>query len=111
MLLDCLAVRRIREWLKHNHADAIFSDGPPHTNTVVANRIAEEFDLPWVADFQHPWTQVDYYAHMKIGRRADRIHRRMEQDAFRRADISPSPVRGRVTSRPSGRTWKSCITV
>lgn len=80
------AVRRIREWLKHNHADAIFSDGPPHTNTVVANRIAEEFDLPWVADFQDPWTQVDYYAHMKIGRRADRIHRRMEQDAFRRAD-------------------------
>ena len=80
------AVRRIREWLKHNHADAIFSDGPPHTNTVVANRIAEEFDLPWVADFQDPWTQVDYYAHMKIGRRADRIHRKMEQDAFRRAD-------------------------
>ena len=80
------AVRRIREWLKHNHADAIFSDGPPHTNTVVANRIAEEFDLPWVADFQDPWTQVDYYAHMNIGRRADRIHRQMEQDAFRRAD-------------------------
>ena len=80
------AVRCIRKWLQHNHADAIFSDGPPHTNTVVANRIAEEFDLPWVADFQDPWTQVDYYAHMKIGRRADRIHRRMEQDAFRRAD-------------------------
>lgn len=80
------AVRRIREWLRHNHADAIFSDGPPHTNTVVAQRIAEEFNLPWVADFQDPWTQVDYYEHLKMGRRADRIHRRMEQEVFRRAD-------------------------
>ena len=80
------AERRIRQWLKHHHADAIFSDGPPHSNTVVANRIAEEFDLPWVADFQDPWTQVDYYEHMRIGRRAHRIHTRLEQNALRRAD-------------------------
>ena len=55
---------------------------------------------------------VDYYAHMKIGRRADRIHRRMEQDALRRADaITIAIPRGRVTSRPLGlATWRSCIT-
>ena len=81
------AERRIRQWLKHHHADAIFSDGPPHSNTVVANRIAEAFDLPWIADFQDPWTQVDYYEQMRIGRRADRIHRRMEQEVFERADV------------------------
>ena len=80
------AERRIRQWLKHHHADAIFSDGPPHSNTVVANRIAEAFDLPWIADFQDPWTQVDYYEHMRIGRRAHRIHTRLEQNALRRAD-------------------------
>ncbi len=81
------ATRSIRKWLKTHRADAIFSDGPPHTNTVVANNIAEEFNLPWVADFQDPWTQVDYYGHMKIGPRADRIHRRLEQRVFGRADF------------------------
>jgi hypothetical protein len=79
------SVRHLSRYLKDHPVDAIFTDGPPHTNTVIGLRVAQRFNLPWLADFQDPWTQVDYYADMRIGKRADRIHRRLEQAVFRTA--------------------------
>jgi hypothetical protein len=79
------SVRHLSHYLKDHPVDAIFTDGPPHTNTVIGLRLAQRFNLPWLADFQDPWTQVDYYADMRIGKRADRIHRALEQAVFRTA--------------------------
>jgi len=81
------AVRAMRAWMNKNACDAIFSDGPPHTNTLAALKIAEEFDLPWLADFQDPWTQADYYAHMKISAIAHKIHRKWESRSLERANL------------------------
>ncbi len=81
------SVRFLRNYLRTHSIDAIFTDGPPHTNTVIGLRIAQEFKIPWIADFQDPWTQVDYYADMKIGKRADRIHRSLEQEVFSTASL------------------------
>ncbi|MFC2081215.1 glycosyltransferase [Bacteroidota bacterium] len=79
------SVRRLSTYLHKNPIDAIFSDGPPHTNTVIACRIAKKFGIPWLADFQDPWTQVDYYHLFPLGKRADRKHRRLEQETFQTA--------------------------
>jgi len=79
------SVRHLNRYLKDHPVDAIFTDGPPHTNTVIGLRVAQRFQLPWLADFQDPWTQVDYYTDMRIGKRADRIHRALEQAVFRTA--------------------------
>jgi hypothetical protein len=81
------AVRAMSAWMTENKCDAIFSDGPPHTNTIAALKIAEKFNLPWLADFQDPWTQADYYAHMKIGIIADKIHRKWESRSLMRANM------------------------
>lgn len=80
------SVRFLKEYLKHHPVDAIFSDGPPHTNTVIACEVKKATGIPWLADFQDPWTQVDYYPLLGIRGRADRKHRDMEQDVFRTAD-------------------------
>ncbi len=79
------SVKYLSKYLKDNPVDAILSDGPPHTNTVIACRLAQKFGIPWLADFQDPWTQVDYYKDFMLSRYADRKHRRMEQEAFRTA--------------------------
>ncbi len=79
------SVRFLSKYLKQYPVDAVLSDGPPHTNTVIACRISKKFNLPWLADFQDPWTQVDYYKLLKLTRRADRKHREMEQEVFRTA--------------------------
>lgn len=79
------AVKKINEFLKTETVDAIFSDGPPHTNTVIATRVSQANNLPFLADFQDPWTQVDYYKLFKIGKRADKKHKAMEQETFKTA--------------------------
>ncbi len=78
-------VKFLSNYLIDNPVDAIFSDGPPHTNTRIATIISEKFGIPWLADFQDPWTQVDYYQLLKLTKWGDQKHRKMEQEAFANA--------------------------
>ncbi|MEL7147364.1 MAG: hypothetical protein AAFO69_13405, partial [Bacteroidota bacterium] len=80
------SVRYLKQYLKDHPVDAIFSDGPPHTNTVIANKISQHFKLPWLADFQDPWTQADYYEMFPIGALAHRIHQKQESRVFEEAN-------------------------
>ncbi len=88
------SVRFLRRYLKDNPVDAIFSDGPPHSNTRIATLLKKHTGIPWLADFQDPWTQIDYYQLLDLTAWGDRRHHRMEQEAFRRADkitiVSPT---------------------
>ncbi len=79
------SVKYLTNYLENNSIDAILTDGPTHTNTVIGMRVAQHFGIPWLADFQDPWTQVDYYAKMHIGKRADRKHKALEQEVFKTA--------------------------
>ena len=79
------SINYLEKYLKKNTIDAIFTDGPPHTNTVIGMKIAQKFNIPWIADFQDPWTQVDYYSKMYIGKRADKKHKALEQEVFQTA--------------------------
>ncbi len=76
------SVRFLTDYLRNHPVDAIFSDGPPHTNTAIACEVSKITKTPWLADFQDPWTQVDYYPLLGIKGRADRIHKQMEQVVF-----------------------------
>ena len=79
------AVSYLVKYLRENPVDAILTDGPPHTNTVIGTKVAKLTGIPYLADFQDPWTQVDYYKLFKIGKRADRLHKKLEQETFQTA--------------------------
>lgn len=76
------SVKYLNNYLKQNPVDAIFTDGPPHTNTVIGCKVSKLTNIPWLADFQDPWTQVDYYKLFKIKKKADSKHKQLEQDTF-----------------------------
>ena len=80
------SVKFLTNYLKENPVDAILSDGPPHTNTLIACKLKENTGIPFLADFQDPWTQVDYYQHMMITPLAHRVHSKLEQQVFKQAD-------------------------
>ncbi|HEC43939.1 MAG TPA: glycosyl transferase family 1 [Bacteroides sp.] len=90
------SVRRLSRYIREKPVDAIFSDGPPHTNTVIACRLANKFNIPWLADFQDPWTQVDYYELFPLSKKADKKHKKLEQETFQTA--------GKITI--ASPTWK-----
>jgi glycosyltransferase involved in cell wall biosynthesis len=79
------SVKYLSSYLKANPVDAIFADGPPHTNNVIAMKLSKRYGIPYLADFQDPWTQVDYYELFPITRWADKKHKRLEQDVFNQA--------------------------
>lgn len=79
------SVKFLLKFLKENPIDAIFTDGPPHTNTYIGNLVSKKTGIPWLSDYQDPWTQVDYYKMLRIGKSADRKHKKMEQECFKQA--------------------------
>lgn len=88
------SVKFLKNYLKDNPVDAIFSDGPPHSNTRIATLVKHATGIPWLADFQDPWTQIDYFSLLNLTSWGLKKHQRLEQEAFRTADkitiVSPT---------------------
>ena len=80
------SVTFLLDYLKENPVDALLSNGPPHSNTRIANLIKKKTGLPWLADFQDPWSQVDYFSMLKLTPWGRKKHLRMEQEVFRDAN-------------------------
>ncbi|MEO5907483.1 MAG: glycosyltransferase [Saprospiraceae bacterium] len=80
------SVKFLLQYLQSNPVDVIFTDGPPHTNTMIGYYISEKTGIPWLADFQDPWTQVDYYKLLKLTKRADKKHHHLEKLVLKKAD-------------------------
>jgi len=80
-------VKELSVYLKKHPVDAIITTGPPHSVNRIGYLLKKKLNLPWLADFQDPWTQVDYYQHFKISSRAHKRHRKMEKQVFDHADL------------------------
>ena len=80
-------VKEVTTYLKKYPVDAIITTGPPHSVNRIGYLLKKKLNLPWLADFQDPWTQVDYYEHFKISSLAHKRHRKMENQVFEHADL------------------------
>ncbi|GAB5519376.1 MAG: glycosyltransferase [Rhodothermales bacterium] len=91
------AIAHGRRMLNTGRYDAIITTGPPHSAHLIGQRLAREFNLPWVADFRDPWTQIDYVAELPMTGLARRFDRRFERRVLEQADavvvISPAMQR------------------
>ena len=88
------SVKYLTNYLEKNPVDAIFSNGPPHSNTRIATIIKQKTGIPWLADFQDPWTQIDYFSLLSLTNSGLKKHQKLEQEAFAAADkttiVSPT---------------------
>ncbi|MBR4146731.1 MAG: glycosyltransferase family 4 protein [Bacteroidales bacterium] len=80
------SVKYLKAYLKDHPVDAIVSTGPPHSMHLIAMKLKEALNLPWIADFRDPWTEIDYYDDLHLTRWADRKHRRLEHKVLTQAD-------------------------
>lgn len=46
-----------RKYLKENKVDAIIATGEPFVLFSFAQRLSQEFSIPWIADYRDPWSQ------------------------------------------------------
>lgn len=87
------SVKLLQQYLSNNTVDAIISTGPPHSAHMIAYELKKKTSIPWLADFRDPWTNIDYYKDLKLGKRADQKHHKLEKLILENADaisvISP----------------------
>lgn len=80
------AVQTIENYLKTNTVDAVVSTGPPHTTHLIALKIKEKYNYPWIADFRDPWTNIDFYHQLQLSSWADKKHKKLEKKVLKNAD-------------------------
>ncbi len=83
------SIRFLKKYLtEHPEIDTLISSGPPHSMHLIARALKKQFpQLKWVADFRDPWTEIDYYHELRIGKTADRIQKRLEKAVLTEADL------------------------
>lgn len=80
------SVKFLSKYLKENPVDVLFTNGPPHSTHMIAYGVKNNLGIPWHADFQDPWTQVDYFPQLMLNPISKKIHKTMEQRIFSSAD-------------------------
>ena len=80
------SVKFLVDELKKNPVDAMISSGPPHTTHMIALGVKKKLNIPWLADFRDPWTNIDFYDQLMLTRWADAKHKRMERKVLTNAD-------------------------
>jgi glycosyltransferase involved in cell wall biosynthesis len=76
------SVRRLTAYLRERPVDVIVTTGSPHSLHLIGLDLHRRTGIPWLADFRDPWTNIDYYAQLKLTRCADRRHRALERDVL-----------------------------
>lgn len=80
------SVSYLSDYLKKHKIDAIISTGPPHSMHLIALGLKQQFNIPWIADFRDPWTQIDFYNQLQLTKWADRTHKRLEKSVLKSAN-------------------------
>jgi hypothetical protein len=81
------SARFLNRYLAVNPVDAVISTGPPHSLHLIAMEVSRQQNLPWLADFRDPWTNIDFYHELKLTGRSDRKHRKLEQHVLASANV------------------------
>jgi len=81
------SITYLLNYLSKNKVDAIISSGPPHSMHLIANGIKQKHPaIKWLADFRDPWTNIDFYADLKLTSIADAKHKRLEKEVLANSD-------------------------
>ncbi|MGB3867999.1 MAG: glycosyltransferase [Flavobacteriales bacterium] len=80
------SVKFLKEYLRERPVDAIITTGPPHSMHLIGLELKRALGVKWIADFRDPWTDIDFYAQLKLTSWADAKHKRLEGEVLREAD-------------------------
>lgn len=80
------SVKYLSAYLKEQPVDLILSSGPPHSVHLIAQKLNARFNIPWVADFRDPWTNIYSNRFMKRTAFTERRDRRLESSVLSQAN-------------------------
>lgn len=88
------SVKLLKKYISEHPVDAIITTGPPHSMHIIGRKLHRETNIPWLADFRDPWTNIDFYKELNLTWLADKLHHRAERKVLQQADrvVSVTPT-------------------
>jgi glycosyltransferase involved in cell wall biosynthesis len=80
------SIRYLSKYLAARPVDAMVSTGPPHSMHLIALGLKKKLNIPWLADFRDPWTEIDFYQKLQLTKWANNKHLRLEKEVLSMAD-------------------------
>ena len=80
--------RYLKKVIKDENIDVVISTGPPHSMHLIGLKLKKHFGdkINWIADFRDPWTDIDFYDMLSVGKRADEKNQRLEKEVVTKSD-------------------------
>jgi len=92
-----------RVWSQEKY-QAIISSSPPVTGHIIAGKLKTKYQVPWVADLPHLWSQNNSYAYSSLRRMVDR---KLERKTLSLADVlttTSGPLASKLKSLHNDKT-------
>lgn len=87
------ALGEARKLIQQENIEIVITTGPPHSTHLIGLDLKKEFQLPWIADFRDPWSEIFYNKDLYRTKWAKKKDRKMESAVLLEADavlaISP----------------------
>ncbi len=80
------SVKFLKEELQKNNYDALITTGPPHSLHLIGLGLSEKTNIKWIADFRDPWTNIGYHSKLKLSKRSQEKHEKLERKVLHSAN-------------------------
>lgn len=94
------STRYLKKIIEAEKIDVVITTGPPHSMHLIGYRLKKHFkeNINWIADFRDPWTTIDFYDMLQVGKRADNKNKKLEKQVMTTCNtlISVSASWGKV---------------
>lgn len=87
------AVKLGRVLADNRHYEAIISTSPPISSHLVGRQLAEDFNIPWIADFRDFWTLYkaeDWFTDERLKKRARELLEKITSSANKVTVVNPA---------------------
>ena len=82
------AVAKASELITNEQIDAIITTGPPHSTHLIGQKLKAKFNLPWIADFRDPWTEIFNNQYLPFTKASIAKDKEYEASVLRDCDIA-----------------------
>ncbi|MFK8038651.1 MAG: glycosyl transferase family 1 [Crocinitomicaceae bacterium] len=78
------SARYLKKVIEKQNINVVITTGPPHSMHLIGYRLKKHFKnrINWIADFRDPWTTIDFYDMLQIGKRADNKNKKLEKQVI-----------------------------
>ncbi|EDP96074.1 glycosyltransferase family 4 protein [Kordia algicida OT-1] len=80
------SVAYLKTYLTENAIDTIITTGPPHSLHLIGLKLRKSLNIKWLADFRDPWTTIGYHDQLKLTKKSQAKHKKLEAEVLQTAD-------------------------